>query len=72
MHMSLTVGPSDKKSTLKIPTMVMVNLCAVNPEDVLLRYVPKPAKPDVEAVVPVNTNPPAKRLTAKGSQGSTA
>ena len=70
MHMSLTVGPSDKNSTLKIPTMV--NLCAVNPEDVLLRYVPKPAKPDVEAVVPVNTNPPAKRLTAKGSQGSTA
>ena len=36
MHMSLTVGPSEKNATLKIPTLV--NSCAVNTDDVLLRF----------------------------------
>lgn len=71
MHMSLTVDPSDKNANLKIPTLV--NSCAVNADDVLLRFVPKPAKPEVEQVVPISTSQPAKRISIKGgNKDSTA
>lgn len=69
--MSLTVDPSDKNANLKIPTLV--NSCAVNADDVLLRFVPKPAKPEVEQVVPISTSQPAKRISIKGgNKDSTA